>query len=252
MATTLEDAHAMVEKASATGKRLMVHMNMRFRESNLALGRLSRRGDLGQVYYGRASMLRRRAVPVLHFPPTGSMGRGPWFLDAGKAGGGALMDIGVHTYDLMWWLMGCPKPVAVTASTYRRLYGGEAAEKGVKFDVDELASAYVRFEGGATAFVDVSWAAHQAAEWNVRVFGEKAGLMVSPPTVFRDLGDRLELAAVEVPEMLRLSPQQDFVEAIRDPERPLISTGDQGLEVVKVLDAIRRSAQARHEVAIAG
>ncbi len=39
---------------------------------------------------------------------------------------------------------------------------------------------------------------------------------------------------------------------IRDPERPLISTGDQGLEVVKVLDAIRRSAQARHEVAIAG
>lgn len=251
MATTVEDATAMVEKARAVGKRLMVHMNMRFRDANLALGRLSAAGELGQVYYGRASMIRRRLVPVLHFPPNGTMGRGPWFLDKEKAGGGALMDIGVHTYDLMWWLMGCPRPVAVSAATFRKLYGDAAAKRGIKFDVDELASAMIRFENGATAFVDVSWAANQAAEWNVRVFGDKAGLMVSPATLFRDRDGVLESATIELPEMERFTPQAHFVDCIRHPEKALICPGEQGLQVVRVLDAVRRSAEQGREVAVA-
>lgn len=249
MATTLEDARAMVAKAEETGKRLMVHMNMRFRDANLGLGRLSRQGDLGQVYYGRASMLRRHAVPTIHFPPTGIMGRGPWFLDREKAGGGALMDIGVHTYDLMWWMMGSPRPVSVSASTYRMLYEDEATRKGVKFDVDELASAYVRYDNGATAFFDVSWAANQGPEWNVRVFGTKAGISVNPPTLFRDRGI-LESATVELPDLDRFSPQAHFVDCIRDPEKELISSGEEALMVVQVLDAIRRSAASGREVAI--
>jgi len=251
MATKLEDAHAMVEKAQKTGKRLMVHMNSRYRDSSLALGALAPAGQLGQVYYGRSSMIRRRSVPTIHFPPTGIMGRGPWFLDREEAGGGALMDIGVHAYDLMWWFMGCPKPVAVSASTFRMLYNDEAAAKGVKFDVDELASALVRYENGATAFVDVSWAAHSEPEWNVRVLGTEAGIMLNPPTVFRDRGGLLESTKVEVPEPLRVSAQQHFVDCIRDPNKTLISPGTQALEVVKVLDAIRRSAAAGKEVAIA-
>ena len=67
MATTLEDAEAMVAKARQTGKRLMVHMNNRFRDSNLVLGQMAPAGELGQVYYGRASMIRRRSVPTIHF-----------------------------------------------------------------------------------------------------------------------------------------------------------------------------------------
>ncbi|MHB0877462.1 MAG: Gfo/Idh/MocA family protein [Anaerolineae bacterium] len=248
MATTVEDAAAMVEKAHKTGKRLMIHMNSRFRDSSLALGALAPQGKLGEVYYGRASMIRRRAVPTLHFPPTGIMGRGPWFIDQEKAGGGALMDIGVHTYDLMWWFMGSPKPVSVSASTFRKLYNEEAVRKGVKFDVDELASAFVRYETGATAFVDVSWAANQAPEWNVRVCGTEAGILLNPPTVFRDNGGVLESAGIELPEMLRESPQAHFVDCIRNPERPLISSCDEAFQVVRVLDAIRRSAESGQEV----
>ncbi|MGQ9554129.1 MAG: Gfo/Idh/MocA family protein [Anaerolineae bacterium] len=250
MATEVNDAVAMMEKARAAGKRLMVHMNMRFRESTLALGRLAPAGELGQVYYGRASMLRRRAVPTIHFPSTGIMGRGPWFLEREKAGGGALMDIGVHTYDLMWWCMGCPKPISVSASTYRMLYEEEAAQAGVKFDVDEFASAFIRFEGGATAFVDVSWAANQAPEWQVRVCGTKAGLQVSPPTIFRDRDGVLESATVELAEVKRVTPQAHFVDCIRHPEKPLIASGEEGVQVVKVLDAIRRSATSGREVTI--
>ena len=250
MATTVADAQAMVEQARRHEKRLMIHMNMRFRDSNLALGRLARQGGLGETYYGRASMLRRRAVPTIHFPPTGIMGRGPWFLDREKAGGGALMDIGVHTYDLMWWLMGNPRPASVSACTFQKLYAGAAAQAGLKFDVDELASAFIRYENGAVAFVDVSWAAHQAPEWNVRVCGTEAGLQVNPPTVFRDNGGVLESTTIELPEPDHVTPQAHFVDCIRHPEKELISSGEEGVEVVKVLDAIRRSAAAGHEVTI--
>lgn len=250
MATTLEDAEAMVAKARETGKRLMVHMNNRFRDSNLVLGQLAPSGELGQVYYGRASMIRRRAVPTIHFPPTGIMGRGDWFLNREKAGGGALMDIGVHAYDLMWWFMGCPRPVSVSASTYRMLYEDEAARAGVRFDVDELASALIRYDNGATAFVDVSWAAHQEPEWNVRVCGTQAGIMLKPPTIFRDRAGVLESTQVELPEMQRVSAQRHFVDCIRDPGKTLISSGEEALQVVKVLDAIRRSAAAGREVEV--
>lgn len=250
MATLLDDAYAMVEKAQKVGKRLMVHMNSRFRDSSLALGRLAPAGQLGQVYYGRSSMIRRRSVPTIHFPPTGIMGRGPWFLDKELAGGGALMDIGVHAYDLMWWFMGCPTPKTVSASTYRMLYNEEAKAKGVKFDVDELASAMVRYDTGATAVVDVSWAANMEAEWNVRVMGTKAGIMLNPPTVFRDADGVLESTKVELPEILRVSAQQHFVDCIRDPNLQLISPGTQALQVVKVLDAIRRSAETGREVEV--
>lgn len=252
MATKVEDAQVMAEKARQSNLRLMIHMNNRFRDANLVLGRQVREGKLGQTYYGRASMIRRRAVPNLHFPSTGIMGRGPWFLDSEKAGGGALMDIGVHAYDLMWWFMGCPKPVSVSASTFRMLYNDDAAKAGLKFDVDELASAFVRYENGATAFVDVSWAANQGPEWNVRVFGTEAGILLNPPTIFRDNGGVLESTTVELPEMNRVSPQQHFVECIRDPGKELISSGEEGLLVVKVLDAIRRSAAAEEEVRIEG
>ena len=250
MATALDDAEAMIEKMHKTGKRLMVHMNSRFRDSNLALGALAPRGALGEVYYGRASMIRRRAVPTIHFPPTGIMGRGPWFLDREKAGVGALMDIGVHAYDLMWWFMGCPKPISVSASTFRKLYDKEAADKGVKFDVDELASAFIRYETGATAFVDVSWAAHQAPEWNVRVCGTKAGILLDPPTIFRDDDGVLESTKVEATGAKQQSPQAHFVDCIRNPEKQLISSGDEAFQVVRVLDAIRRSAQSGQEVTL--
>lgn len=248
MATTLDDAAAMVEKQRKTGKRLMVHMNSRFRDANLALGALAPSGQLGEVYYGRASMIRRRSVPTIHFPPTGVMGRGPWFLDREKAGGGALMDIGVHTYDLMWWFMGGPKPISVSASTFRKLYNEEAAQKGVRFDVDELASAFIRFETGATAFVDVSWAAHQSPEWNVRVCGTKAGIILDPPTIFRDNDGVLESTKVEMTLARQESPQAHFVDCIRNPGRKLISSGDEAYQVVRVLDAIRRSAESGREI----
>lgn len=252
MATTLADAKKMVETAAAQNKRLMIGMSQRFKPQSLALRDIVSRGELGEVYYARTTWIRRRGVPVIHFGSGGSMGRGAWFVDREKAGAGALFDIGVHMFDLTWWLMGNPKPVLVSASSYRNLWNEEFARRGCKYDIDELSSAFVRFENGVTAVFDVSWAANQDNEINVRVFGTEAGFQVYPPVVYREpRWGELHTDAIEIKEVeAGLTPRRHFVDCIRDPDKPMIASGQECLTVMVVLDAIQRSAACGHEVTV--
>ena len=252
MATTLADAKQMVETAAAQNKRLMIGMSQRFKPQSLALRDIVSRGELGEIYYARTTWIRRRGVPVIHFGSGGSMGRGAWFVDREKAGAGALFDIGVHMFDLTWWLMGNPKPVSVSASSYRNLWNEEFARRGCKYDIDELSSAFVRFENGVTAVFDVSWAANQDNEINVRVFGTEAGFQVYPPVVYREpRWGELHTDAIEIKEVeAGLTPRRHFVDCIRDPDKPMIASGQECLTVMVVLDAIQRSAACGHEVTV--
>ena len=252
MATALADAKKMVETAEAQNKRLMIGMSQRFKPQSLALRGIVDRGELGSIYYARSTWIRRRGVPVIHFSSGGSMGRGQWFVEKEKAGAGALFDIGVHMFDLTWWLMGNPKPLSVSASSYRNLWEDEFARRGIVYDIDELSSAMVRFENGVTAVFDVSWAANQANEMNVRIFGTEAGFQVYPPVVYREPSwGELRTEQVEVVQVESgLTPRRHFVDCIRDPDKPMIASGQECLTVMAVLDAVQRSATCGHEVEV--
>ena len=100
--------------------------------------------------------MRRKGIP----------GWGTWFTQMGKSGGGPLIDLGVHMLDLSLYLMGNPKPVSVYGATYAE-FGPR--KKGIgswgapnwdgQYDVEDLATALVKFDNGATLSLDVSWAA---------------------------------------------------------------------------------------------
>jgi len=252
MATSLEDARRMVETAKAKGRRLMIGMSQRFQPEALALRGMVERGEVGEVYYARSTWIRRRGVPVIHFASGGSMGRGQWFVSRERAGAGALFDIGVHMFDLTWWLMGNPRPVLVSSVSYQNLWTEEFARRGIPYDVDELSSALVRFEGGAAAFFDVSWAANQKDDLNVRIFGTKAGFEVNPPAVYSEPRwgelhtDGIELKLIGGD----LTPRRHFVDCIRDPAKKMIASGEECLTVMAVLDGVRRSAECGHEVEV--
>src|SRR6266545_6412392 len=89
--------------------KFSIGFQSRYGKNAQLLKRMIDAGELGEIYYGRASYLRRRGVPA-------------WgvFTSKAKNGGGPMIDIGVHAMDLAMWLMGHPEPVSVYGVTYRK------------------------------------------------------------------------------------------------------------------------------------
>ncbi|NLG27933.1 MAG: Gfo/Idh/MocA family oxidoreductase, partial [Chloroflexi bacterium] len=108
MALTYRDAMNMVDTSQKENRSLTVGFCLRHGPDAIAAKQKVVTGDLGNVYYVKASLLRRSGIP----------GYGSWFTNKDLAGGGAMMDIGCHVTDLSLYLMGHPKPVAVTAMTF--------------------------------------------------------------------------------------------------------------------------------------
>ncbi len=252
MAIRVSDAEAMVREARRRKRRLMVNVAMRFTDIHQEVQRRVAAGALGDVYYAKSHWIRRKGIPFADFPPTGDMARGEWFVDKRRAGGGASVDIGVHLYDLAWWIMGAPKPATVLASTYSELLPDRLAKVGVKGDVDDLAAAFVKFKTGQTLFLEITWDAHQPPDLGYEIFGTEAGV------VWQDWGDTATLytdtrSGKPTERTFRASRKAPngywhFVDCCLDRRRKMTAAGEELLEVTRVLDAIARSQKTRKAV----
>ena len=108
MALNAPEAARMVRAARKADRVLDVAFNHRQRGDIQKLKALIEEGRLGRAYYAKAWWLRRTGIPTM----------GSWFTRRELAGGGPLVDIGVHVLDWSLFLLGDPKVVAVSASTY--------------------------------------------------------------------------------------------------------------------------------------
>ena len=157
MGIDLEAAREIVKASQASNAILMVSHQMRWESIPLQIKEQVERGELGEIYTAKAGWLRRKGIP----------GWGSWFTQKEQSGGGPLIDIGVHLLDLSLFLMGNPKPIAVSGATYAK-FGPE--RKGIGswgtpnwdgfYDVEDLATAMIRMDNGHALMLDVSWAAH--------------------------------------------------------------------------------------------
>jgi predicted dehydrogenase len=249
MAVSAAEGEKMVAAATKSGKILMMGFNNRFRADTKALKKLIDSGMFGEIYFARSGWIRRRGIP----------GRGSWFTQKAMAGGGALIDIGVHALDLTLYLMGKPKAVTVMGATYAKFGGdpgrgtggwGQAVAGGV-FDVDDLACAMIRFDNGATMMLEASWASHIEREHMfVNLMGTEAGAqMLSNPAQARVFSERLgvvqdtTITANEAPgNTAHFTEIAEFVSCVREGRAPM-SSGDDGVQVMRILDAIYKSAQ---------
>jgi len=248
------EAAQMLAEAEQRGLRLAYGLHMRFLgESETARGYLES-GRLGTVYHATVQLWRRRGIP----------GLGSWFTTKALSGGGALIDVGVHILDLTHYLMGQPKPVAVSAVTHARF--GTSPETynylsmwgtpvpGGPFDVDDLAAALIRFDSGASLMIQVSWAANTSDGSSVRIMGDKGGIEIEPGSWVKLLTEDDGNIADIVPQYRKPDAQTSqhahFAACLRDPSKPLRTDGRQGLVLQHMLDGIYRSAAEGQEVAI--
>jgi len=116
LAPTPDEIRQMIEARDRSGKLLMTAQHFRFKGISQAMKAEIETGALGDIYHARSWMLRRNG-----FIPSST------FIRKELSGGGPCIDIGVHILDLTLWLMGNPKPVAVTGVARAALAHHEGA-----------------------------------------------------------------------------------------------------------------------------
>ena len=247
MALNAQQAEEMLRVSRETGKKLMIHFNYRFSPPSRFLKRYVDEGNLGQIYYARTRWLRLRGIPKL----------GGWFGIKKFSGGGPLIDLGVHRLDLALWLMGYPKALSVSAATHNLLGARLAQEQQAQYDVEDLATALIRLDNGATLNLEVSWAGgtEKQEEMLTAIYGTEGA------AIQRNRGEGYEFEAVALRHIAgaysevnpRVFPKEcpsaveHFVDCILT-DCPPEASAENGVELMRILDAIYLSAAEGREV----
>ncbi|WEG11842.1 Gfo/Idh/MocA family oxidoreductase [Pullulanibacillus sp. KACC 23026] len=234
MATSREEANAMIQAAKETNKILMIGHNQRFVDSHQKAKELLDSGELGKVYSFRTTFG--------HPGPEGWSidGRDSWFFDKERAFIGALGDLGVHKSDLIRYLLGEVSEVASFVET--------SAKEGA--DVDDNAVVILKMENGAIGNLAASWA-YVAGDNNATViFAENAVVRLEDDPDYSFIiqykdgtVDKQALGQIQTNDEGGQSTSHvidHFVDSVMNNKQPLI-TGEEGAKSLDVILAALES-----------
>ncbi len=120
------------DQAQRRGLLYYFGRQMRFSPAMQTAKRLIAERRLGEIYFAETMWIRSRGTPI---------GLDGWFTERSKAGGGVVIDLGIHAIDAAWYLMGTPQPRAVSAQTYQKF---PQLVKNKTFDVEDNATRLLR------------------------------------------------------------------------------------------------------------
>jgi predicted dehydrogenase len=215
MATSVAECDQMIEASRDSGAYLMVAHCWRFRDEVRAMRERIVSGELGEV------------VKTRGYGAHAKWGPDGWFVDPALAGGGALVDMGVHAIDTARFLLGDPLPARVCAAIGTR-YGSYA--------VDDDGVLLVTWSSGANSIVESGWWQPHVGglEADTEVYGTKGYARIwDPEPPSEDYKhDTQPMYSAQMAEFL------DAIEQARQP-RP---SGDDGRVVMQVVEKAYRSS----------
>ncbi len=234
LATTREDAQAIIAACRSAGVRLMTAFPMRFSAPLIQLKARLDAGDLGQIYC--LNTTNQGEVPI---------GHRAWFVDKELAGGGAMMDHIVHLADIFNWLFGRD-----LASVYAQSNHIIQADK---VDVETGGLIMLQYADGLFATIDSSW----SKPLNYPTWGGLTMELISQRglTVIDAFSQNLNIFQQEPANNywaywgsdMNQAMVEEFVNAIREERQPSI-TGEDGLFALGVVLAAYESAKTNQPI----
>jgi UDP-N-acetylglucosamine 3-dehydrogenase len=244
IASTLEEADAMVDAAEQAGVKFTMGYQHRFGTELPLIKRLLDEGVVGRPM----GMTQIGVNPSSH--------KVPWFLQKRLSGGGVLIDWGIYTAHTILWLMGPVETVYATSAIFRP----EVEVAGVLTDVDveDTVMATLRFKSGAMGSWYAAWAVaagHHSmsidgADGSIVTQRESPGINVSSKTFNEPdhIHGWRNIRTVEPPLIeIHYRKLAHLVDAVLD-DTPLQLTGADGRDALELVLAVYRSAETGEPV----
>ncbi|MEA3560506.1 MAG: Gfo/Idh/MocA family oxidoreductase [Candidatus Omnitrophota bacterium] len=237
IAVSLKAADRMIETAEKCGVFLMVEQTQRFDPVHQAAERALRSNVLGKIHNIRGRIGHAG-------PEYWSEGKGGWYYEKKKSGGGCMVDIGVHIADLIRWFKKNP-----VVEVFARI---QTLEKDIP--VDDNATVLLRFEDGTKGEFECSWTT-RPYEVLTYAYGEKGKMVTNigskQPVVLTQAKvskgeDPNCTLKEEYPEIGSGSGWENavhyFIDCIQQKQKPFVS-GQEGKETLKLILAAYESSK---------
>ena len=138
MACNLAECDRMIAACDRAGVKLMYAEELCFAPKYVRLKQLADEGALGNIFLVKQS--------EKHHGP-----HADWFWDARRSGGGVMLDMGCHGIEFARWMLGKPRIKSVYCDLKTNVHRD-------KTQGDDTSILIIDFEGGATAYIEESWA----------------------------------------------------------------------------------------------
>ncbi len=241
------EADAIVEAAKKAGRLFTMGFQTRQSRVDRAIKQFIAGGGLGQVYHTRVW-----SGHIMNYP------WGRFHHRREYSFGGVMAATVVHILDAALWVLGCPEPVTVSASCFRRI--DKMPDPPVNFEgaigevtAEDFGHAHVRFADGSSMSIDGNWLNHPSSRGvGFEVFGVLGVAKEGSAIV------ELEKKSEIVPHQLKVEPDPEdrtvaehaeFVAAIRGEGEPQVRFAE-ALAVQRILVGIYESAAQGREVRV--
>jgi predicted dehydrogenase len=235
IARSYSEAETILEKSKNLKRKIMVGMNNRFRPDAMVLKNFIQSGELGNIFYVKSGWLKKQSSPER------------WFTQKKKSGGGVFLDQGIVMLDLALWLLGFPEVISVSAS----MYSSEIKR------VEDFTFALIKMANQSTLTIEVSWTLLLESDFlYCNLFGTKGNALMNPLRVHKELhGNLMNVTPARMEKLeniFRKSFENEikhFINSIRG-LTPVLSTIEEAVKRMKVVDAIYKSAEKNKEIFI--
>ena len=246
-AMSVEEVERSVAAARETGKLLMWELPLRFKQEIELLKEHIEAGNMGKILQAEAARVYRYSAI------------GGWFADKKKSGGGNLIDATIHQIDEVMYLMGCPKVKSVLGfstcvnndlvGNLKGKYSGWAsADKSVhERTIESMASGYVTFDNGASLYVKSASIAYSIKKGTyIDLICEKGGARYEENDLTLLMNMQDYMTEVKPDIETNDNPYEKAINHFVDccvNGTECICPGWQGIELMKVIEGIYKSAE---------